>query len=675
MPLAPHFVIRPARLDDLESLLALEQSAFPQHRQSSRRSLGNSIKSDHQRVVVVEDKINQRLCGAMICFIYPKTLRIYSIAVDSDRRGEGLGGSLLNEAREIACGLGLAQLSLEVDATDVSLRSWYAHRGFVQGNRIADYYEVGEDALKMSCELPSHSSKSKVKTLVITFHPKLWKTKLDHVQALSPKAYLSDPAWQKREGLRVINLCAPYRDDRLGYYTSLLGVARNHRVIPNVIMIKDLNRPRLSDLFSYEAEQALQRLLAQITEDKLELLVFFERPADPRFVALAKLLSRFIEVPLFRVTLERSTLGSHIKELPRGVWRVKRVKPLTLVQASRLDPKTLEEAAPVYLNKQRFHKHGIKHERYDLAILIDPNEATPPSCPEALDRLRIAAESIGFYVELITAEEAHRVAEFDALLIRATTRVNHPTYKISRLATTEGLVVIDDPWSILKCSNKVYLYERLTRARIRQPKSWVFLSGGQVNLQLLDLSFPLVLKHPEGSFSKGVFKVDRPEELEAQLEILFEETDLIIGQEFLQSDFDWRIGVINHQPLFACRYYKASGHWQIYNWSSEDQEEITGRSDTVPLAEVSKLVLSTAIRAASLMGDGLYGVDLKEKNGVVYVIEVNDNPNIDAGIEDAVEGDALYRKIAMTMMNKIEKERALEPNTQLDFQDKHGVKS
>ncbi len=49
-----------------------------------------------------------------------------------------------------------------------------------------------------------------------------------------------------------------------------------------------------------------------------------------------------------------------------------------------------------------------------------------------------------------------------------------------------------------------------------------------------------------------------------------------------------------------------------------------------------------AVRAASLIGDGLYGVDVKEVNGGFLVMEVNDNPNIDAGYEDAVLGDRLY---------------------------------
>ena len=45
-------------------------------------------------------------------------------------------------------------------------------------------------------------------------------------------------------------------------------------------------------------------------------------------------------------------------------------------------------------------------------------------------------------------------------------------------------------------------------------------------------------------------------------------------------------------------------------------------------------VLRLALQAANPIGDGLYGVDIKTVNGRHVLIEVNDNPNIDRGVED-----------------------------------------
>jgi glutathione synthase/RimK-type ligase-like ATP-grasp enzyme len=93
------------------------------------------------------------------------------------------------------------------------------------------------------------------------------------------------------------------------------------------------------------------------------------------------------------------------------------------------------------------------------------------------------------------------------------------------------------------------------------------------------------------------------------------------------------------------------GHWQIYNHGNEEN---IGNFDTLPISKVPKPVIQTALKMAALIGDSLYGVDLKEKNGKAYVIEVNDNPNIDADVEDAILGEELYHVIIHEFIRRIE---------------------
>jgi glutathione synthase/RimK-type ligase-like ATP-grasp enzyme len=69
-------------------------------------------------------------------------------------------------------------------------------------------------------------------------------------------------------------------------------------------------------------------------------------------------------------------------------------------------------------------------------------------------------------------------------------------------------------------------------------------------------------------------------------------------------------------------------------------------------------VVQLALKSANLIGDGLYGVDIKESNGKYYIIEVNDNPNIDAGVEDAVLKDELYQRIMAVFLRRIEKQKS-----------------
>ena len=298
----------------------------------------------------------------------------------------------------------------------------------------------------------------------------------------------------------------------------------------------------------------------------------------------------------------------------------------------------------------------MKHYKYDLAILINPEEINAPSNPSALRNFKEAANKIGFYVDFITKDDYEDILEYDALFIRETTNVNDHTYEFSRRAYAEGLVVIDDPWSILRCSNKIFQTERMIQNRVLIPQT-IILTKENIKKQLIEkMNFPMVLKQPDSSFSIGVVKVDNADAMIESANSLFKKSELIIAQEFLYSEFDWRIGVLDEIPLYACKYFMARDHWQIYNWKVSKEDE-SGDSITLPIEKVPEQVIKTAVKAASLMGDGFYGVDLKMVGDKVYVIEVNDNPNIDAGIEDLVLQNELYERIMQSLYNRIELSR------------------
>jgi glutathione synthase/RimK-type ligase-like ATP-grasp enzyme len=177
--------------------------------------------------------------------------------------------------------------------------------------------------------------------------------------------------------------------------------------------------------------------------------------------------------------------------------------------------------------------------------------------------------------------------------------------------------------------------------------------------KLAHLDYPLVLKVPDGAFSKGVVKIRSREELEAEAPKLFESSALLLLQEWLPTDFDWRIGVLDGQVLFASRYYMARGHWQIYDHSSGKTR--SGGFTTHDPSEVPPQVVKAALRATKLIGNGLYGVDLKQIGDRVVVIEVNDNPNLDAGVEDVVLKDALYEQVMSVFLKRMERQLEHKP--------------
>ncbi|MEJ2541294.1 MAG: RimK family alpha-L-glutamate ligase, partial [Gemmatimonadota bacterium] len=299
-----------------------------------------------------------------------------------------------------------------------------------------------------------------------------------------------------------------------------------------------------------------------------------------------------------------------------------------------------------------FRPGGRRTARYDLAILHDTEEPFPPSDARALELFLRAARERNVEAELVTRRDFSFLPEYDALFIRETTGVDHHTYRFARRAEAEGLVVMDDPDSILRCANKIFLAELLRREGIAAPRS-VVVGKGELDRAVEELGFPMVLKIPDGSFSRGVFKVGSRQELEERTAPLFKDSELILAKSYTYTPFDWRVGVLAGEPLFVCRYHMSRGHWQILDHSARGRVR-EGRVDTLGVEAAPAEVMETAVRAARLVGDGLYGVDLKEVEGQVLVVEVNDNPNVDAGVEDAVLGFELYRRVMDVFIRRLE---------------------
>ena len=132
---------------------------------------------------------------------------------------------------------------------------------------------------------------------------------------------------------------------------------------------------------------------------------------------------------------------------------------------------------------------------------------------------------------------------------------------------------------------------------------------------------------------------------------MLEKSALIIAQEWLPTEFDWRVTVLDRRALFVCQYFMAPGHWQVHKYAPGQHAE--GRTIALSVGEAPAEVVDTALRAAKLIGDGLYGVDLKQARGETYVIEINDNPSIDAGNEDGVLKAALYREVMGVFLRRI----------------------
>lgn len=481
---------------------------------------------------------------------------------------------------------------------------------------------------------------------IVTNVVKDWPATLPGVEVVDARAYLTEPAFCDHKQARVFNLCRSYRYQTTGYYVSLLAEARGHKPLPNVSTVRDLKNQTVVRMASEELEQLMSSSLAPVRSERFTLSVYFGQNMARRYEKLAANLFAQFQSPLLRAAFVRSESG----------WQLRRVEPISANEVPDNHWPFLIEAAARHFANRRSAVRKSARNRYDLAILHDPADPEPPSDAKALKKFIRAGNRMGIQVDLITREDFARLAEYDALFIRETTYINNHTFRFSRKAAGEGLVVMDDPDSILRCTNKVYLAELLGRHKVPIPRTIVAHRDNASSIGA-SLGFPVVLKKPDSAFSRGVIKVESEEELATRLKEFFEESELVVAQEFLPTTFDWRIGILDGRPLYACRYFMADGHWQIIRKEATGDDRY-GRFETVPVELAPPRVIQIALRSANLIGDGLYGVDIKESGGKFYVIEVNDNPNLEAGIEDEVLKDELYQRIMAVFLRRIEKQKA-----------------
>jgi glutathione synthase/RimK-type ligase-like ATP-grasp enzyme len=468
-----------------------------------------------------------------------------------------------------------------------------------------------------------------------------WKFDLPGVEVVPAEEYLIESRFSERRDAKVFNFCRTYAYQSVGYYVSLLAAARGHKPLPSVTTIQDMRSSSLVRIVSADLDALIQTSLAPLTSDRFELSIYFGRNLAKRYDRLSKTLFNIFPTPLLRVEFIREHR-----------WRMERIRPIATSDIPAGHEDFVMQQAARYFDRPR-RRPAPAIYRYDMAILVNPEEQDRPSDSNAIQRFIRAARSLNIDARIIGKDDYGRIAEYDALFIRETTAVNNHTYRFSQRAAVEGLVVIDDPESIVRCTNKVYQAELFRRYSMPAPRTMV-VHPSRVDEVASTIGFPCVLKQPDSSFSLGVVKARSAAELRAHLDEIFRTSELAVVQEYVTSEFDWRIGVLSGRALYACKYYMARGHWQIQKNESDGRRSF-GKVETLPIEQVPARAVALAVKAASLIGEGLYGVDLKQVGSEFRIIEINDNPSIEAGVEDAILKDDLYLRVMRYFSERLER--------------------
>ena len=281
-------------------------------------------------------------------------------------------------------------------------------------------------------------------------------------------------------------------------------------------------------------------------------------------------------------------------------------------------------------------KLAIFTERYTIRSSVELT---------ALTNFRLAAFELGHQLDFLFKSELKYLRNYDGVFIRALTDPLNATYVVARVAEMNGLRVLDTSESIRICCDKVNMYSRLMAEGVPMPETR-FLDRHEVNAEnaaeLFEaLGMPLVLKAPNSSFSAYV---DRATNVESFVKIgrkFLRRADRVVVQQYMPSEFDWRVITLAGRVLAVVKYEFVQDKWKTMERGPAGE---WSRTVAVSREEAEPRLLEVALAAADAISGSLHGIDIKEVDGEYYVIEVNDNPNIDAGGEDSANAE-IYAEI------------------------------
>jgi glutathione synthase/RimK-type ligase-like ATP-grasp enzyme len=253
----------------------------------------------------------------------------------------------------------------------------------------------------------------------------------------------------------------------------------------------------------------------------------------------------------------------------------------------------------------------------------------------ALSNFRMAAFELGHELDFIFKNELKYLKNYDAILIRALTDPLNASYLVARWAEMLGRRVLDTSDSIRICCDKVNMYGRLAAAGVPLPATRYLapaaVDAGAATSLFEALGTPLVLKAPNSSFSAYVDKVTSAEAFVRVGRRFLRRADRLVVQQYLPSEFDWRVVTLHGHVLAVVQYRFARDRWKAMQRGEAGETAVV---HGVPRESAPSGLLDVALAAGRAIGDSLYGVDVKQIGDEFVVIEVNDNPTIAATEED-----------------------------------------
>lgn len=145
----PRWHIHAATLDDVNSLVALEERCFDYSRMGAR-SFRRLLTGKSAHIYVCNNESGE-LAGYYLLLTRKNSLRwrLYSIAIAPEARGTGLGRMLLEHSIHTAQKHGAISLGLEVKVDNSAAIRLYEKLNFAVIDLLPGYYDDGTDGYRM----------------------------------------------------------------------------------------------------------------------------------------------------------------------------------------------------------------------------------------------------------------------------------------------------------------------------------------------------------------------------------------------------------------------------------------------------------------------------------------------------------------------------------------------
>lgn len=236
----------------------------------------------------------------------------------------------------------------------------------------------------------------------------------------------------------------------------------------------------------------------------------------------------------------------------------------------------------------------------------------------------------------IDDKEGFSIDPIDTLIINRAS-VAHQTSSLDIISQLEKnhFFCVNTRECLETCSDKFRTYVKLIDLGIYTPRTSMVRNEQSIERahNSVGNKFPVILKTVTGTQGKGVFIAESKKSLLSVLQTIWslsEDTEIII-QEFIESDGDYRVHVLNDKIIASMKRIPGKEEFRAnYHLGGS----VKGLSD------LDDQIKDLAIKAAKAVGAVWSGVDIiiDKNTGKSYVLEVNSSPGTE-GITKATKID------------------------------------